>query len=219
MHTNDVNNARASLAKSGLELADKDTSLIEADFGTSGVADHQISEIVKETGRLDVLVNNNWHEHRDKPLLGIEETDWDSMLHALLTQIYHTCRPAIRHMVAARDGKIIICTAAAAIVPYSGKPAYSAARAGSVGLTKALGKELAPYNIQVNAIAQNWVENPTYFPDEWISKPENMELIRKRVPLGRLAKPWEQAKLAVFLASDDSDFICGEVFRFTGGSE
>jgi NAD(P)-dependent dehydrogenase (short-subunit alcohol dehydrogenase family) len=83
--------------------------------------------------------------------------------------------------------------------------------------TKALGREVAPHNIQVNAIAQNWVENPSYFPEERITKPDFLERLKKAVPLGRLAKPWEQAKLAVFLASNDSDFLCGTVIPFTGG--
>ncbi len=219
LQAKDYAKAKANLAKAGVNLEDGSIHVLEADFGERGVADGHISQLVAEMGRLDVLVNNNLHDHRDQPLLGIAEDDWDSMLRALLTEIYYVSKAALKHMVPARDGKIINCTAAAAIVPYVGRPAYSAARAGSAGLTKALGKEAAAYNIQVNAIAQNYVENPTYFPADRISQPDFLDRIRKQVPLGRLAKGWEQAKLVVFLASDDSDFLCGEVIRFTGGSE
>jgi 2-keto-3-deoxy-L-fuconate dehydrogenase len=75
----------------------------------------------------------------------------------------------------------------------------------------------APFNIQVNAIAQNWVENPSYFPPEEIATPEFQAFMKPRLPIGRLAKTWEQANLAAFLASEDSNFLCSTVIPFAGG--
>ncbi len=80
-----------------------------------------------------------------------------------------------------------------------------------------MGREVAPFNIQVNAIAQNGVKNPSYFTDEEIATPEFREKMKRRVPIGRLAEPWEPAKLAAFLASEDSNFLCGTVIPFAGG--
>jgi 2-keto-3-deoxy-L-fuconate dehydrogenase len=219
LQSHDLQNAKRFFSKFDLDLTDRNMHLIEADFKSRGTADKWIDKIVVENGRLDVLVNNNWHEHRDKALLGIDEDDWDSIVLSLFTEVFYTSKAAIKHMVPRRDGKIINCTAAAAVVPYIGYPAYSSARFGCAGLTRALGKELAPYNIQVNAVAQNYVENPTYWPPEKLAKPETQTWIKNKVPIQRLAKGWEQARLVVFLASDDSDFICGEVIRFAGGAE
>jgi NAD(P)-dependent dehydrogenase (short-subunit alcohol dehydrogenase family) len=85
------------------------------------------------------------------------------------------------------------------------------------GLTRAVGREVARHNIQVNAIAQNFVENPTYFGPEITANPEKLGRIVRNVPAGRLARSEESAKLCVFLASDEADFFCGQVIPFAGG--
>jgi 2-keto-3-deoxy-L-fuconate dehydrogenase len=95
--------------------------------------------------------------------------------------------------------------------------AYTAARAGVNGLTKAVGREVAGDGIQVNAIAQNYVENPTYFPAALTADPEKRERMLRHVPAGRLARGEESARLAVYLASEDADFFVGQVIPFTGG--
>jgi 2-keto-3-deoxy-L-fuconate dehydrogenase len=196
----------------------KPVRFIEDDFGQKGVAERHVAEILREFGKIDVLVNNNLPNQIEKPLHEIEEDEWERMYRLIVTELFYTTRAVLRRMIPARRGKIINITAAGGVDPYRGPyTAYCSARAAIVMLTKALGREVAPFNIQVNAIAQNWVENPSYFPPEEIATPEVQAEMKSRVPIGRLAKPWEQAKLAAFLASEDSNFLCGTVIPFAGG--
>ena len=213
----DFPKAEPELLKQGVELDAGRVKVIEADFGQRGVADHHISQLVAETKHLHVLVNNNAPRHVRKPLHQIEDEEWEYMFHRVVTELFYTTKAALEHMIPVRRGKIVNIASSGGLEPYRGSIAYSVARGAVVMLTRALGREVAPHNIQVNAIAQNWVENPSYFPQEMITTPEFRQKLKEQVPLGRLAKPWEQAKLAVFLASDDSDFLCGTVIPFTGG--
>jgi len=95
--------------------------------------------------------------------------------------------------------------------------AYSSARAAQVGYVQALGVEMAPHNIQINLIAQNYVENPVYYPESLTEKASFQQSLKRQVPLGRLATAEEDAKFALFLASDDSNFFVGQAIPFTGG--
>jgi 2-keto-3-deoxy-L-fuconate dehydrogenase len=94
---------------------------------------------------------------------------------------------------------------------------YSAARGAQLAYVQAVGVEVAPHNVQVNAIAQNFVENPTYFGPEVTGQPDKLARVVRNVPAGRLARSEESAKLCVFLACDESDFFCGQVIPFAGG--
>jgi 2-keto-3-deoxy-L-fuconate dehydrogenase len=95
--------------------------------------------------------------------------------------------------------------------------AYSAARAAQVGFVKAAGLEAAPHNVQINLIAQNYVENPDYFPPELTESERFQRHLARNVPVGRLATALEDAQLALILASDKSDFIVGQAIPFSGG--
>ena len=193
-------------------------TFIEADFSQSGVAESHVAELVRQRGKIDVLVNNNAPNHIDKPLHEIEDSEWEEMYRLIVTELFRTTKAVLRRMIPGRRGKIVNIAAAGGIDPYPGPyTAYCSARGAIVTLTKALGREVAPFNIQVNAIAQNWVKNPSYFTEEEISTVEFQEKMKRRLPAGRLAEPWEQAKLAAFLASEDSNFLCGTVIPFAGG--
>jgi 2-keto-3-deoxy-L-fuconate dehydrogenase len=222
LQTSDFAKAKPILMRDGVNLGkDPDAAavtVIESDFSQTGVADSKIAEVVQKHGRLDVLVNNNAPNHIDKPFHEIEDSEWDEMYRLIVTELFRTTKAALRRMIPNRKGKIVNIAAAGGIDPYPGPyTAYCSARGAIVTLTKALGREVAPYNIQVNAIAQNWVKNPSYFTDEEISTSEFQEKMKRRLPIGRLAEPWEQAKLAAFLASEDSNFLCGTVIPFAGG--
>src|SRR5262249_1161115 len=126
-------------------------------------------------------------------------------------------RAALRVMRPSRRGKIINVSSAAALPGLPNYAAYTAARAGVNGLTKAVGREVAGEGIQVNAIAQNYVENPTYFPSTLTGHSAKVQRMVKHAPAGRLARAEESARLAVYLASDDADFFVGQVIPFAGG--
>jgi NAD(P)-dependent dehydrogenase (short-subunit alcohol dehydrogenase family) len=120
-------------------------------------------------------------------------------------------------MKARRSGKILFITSA---VPFHGLPNYSmyvTARGATNSMAVSLAKELGPHNIQVNAIAPNFVENPDYFPEELRQNKQAMTKILKSIPLRRLGKPEEIAALIAFYASGESDFITGNVMPFAGG--
>jgi 2-keto-3-deoxy-L-fuconate dehydrogenase len=217
LQSTDLDAAKPILARDGVELGPA-VKLLEADFSQPGAAERAVETLAREFGRIDVLVNNNAPEHIGKPLHEIEDAEWDRMYRLIVTELFFTTRAVLRRMIPRKRGKVVNIAAAGGINPYPGPyTAYCSARGAIVTLTKALGREVAPYNIQVNAIAQNWVRNPSYFTDEEIQTPEFQERLKRRVPLGRLAEPWEQAKLAAFLASDDSNFLCGTVIPFSGG--
>jgi 2-keto-3-deoxy-L-fuconate dehydrogenase len=222
LQTTDLAKAKPVLEREGVQLQPtghgSPVTVIEADFSDTGVAESHVAELVRTLGRIDVLVNNNAPNHIDKPLHEIEDPEWDEMYRLIVTELFRTTKAVLRRMIPNRKGKIINIAAAGGIDPYRGPyTAYCSARGAIVTLTKALGREVAPFNIQVNAIAQNWVKNPSYFPEAEISTPEFQEKMERRLPAGRLAEPWEQAKLAAFLASEDANFLCGTVIPFAGG--
>ncbi len=218
----DLKGAKEVLARDGVNLnpgsEDPPIRFIDADFSKPGIADEKVESLVKEYERIDALVNNNAPKHLDKPFHEIADHEWDDMFRLIVTELFYTTRSVLRHMIPNKRGKILNIAAAGGIDPYPGPyTAYCSARGAIVTLTKALGREVAPFNIQVNAIAQNWVRNPSYFSEEEISTPEFQERMKSRVPIQRLAEPWEQAKLAAFLVSEDSNFLCGTVIPFAGG--
>jgi 2-keto-3-deoxy-L-fuconate dehydrogenase len=150
----------------------------------------------------------------------VEETSdetWRAMLAHLLDEPFYCLRAALRVMKRQGHGKVVNLSSAAAIPGLPNYAAYSAARAGTNGLTRAVGREVARHGIQVNAIAQNFVENPTYFGADIVTDPQKLARVVRNVPAGRLARAEESARLAVYLASADADFFCGQVVPFAGG--
>ncbi len=194
----------------------------EADYpGASTTSSQDPNEIVKaieaKHGQLDVLINNDAF-----PALraAIDEADLDDFrdtLEALMVQGFAFAKVAASGMKGRRSGKILFVSSAA---PKHGLPNYSmycAARGGANALTVSLAKELGKFNIQVNALAPNFVESPTYFPDELLANGAAMKKITSQIPIGRLGKPEEAGAYLAFLASDKADFITGQILYFSGG--
>lgn len=173
--------------------------------------------LIDQEGRIDVLVNVNTHPPVGGSIVETSDEQWREMHQHLLDELFYWTRAALKHMIPLQGGKIINYTSAAGLVGLPNYTPYATARAAANGFTQSVGKEVAKYNIQVNAIAQNFVENPTYFPKELIANEQNVEKIVRKIPLGRLAKGEESASLALFLASNQSDFFCGQVIPFAGG--
>ncbi len=120
-------------------------------------------------------------------------------------------------MIERGAGKIVVYGSATALRGLKTVAAYSAARAAQVGYVQAVGVEVAPHNVQVNLIAQNYVENPDYYPPELMQKESFVASLRRQVPAGRLGTPREDAMFALFLASDECGFLVGQAFPFSGG--
>jgi NAD(P)-dependent dehydrogenase (short-subunit alcohol dehydrogenase family) len=199
------------------ERLGRDALSLAGDLSRSGEAERAVEAVVGRFGRLDILVNNNAHPPSGSPVEQITDAAWREMMARLLDEPFFCLRAALRVMRPAGRGKIINMSSAAAFPGLPNYAAYTAARAGVNGLTKAVGREVAGAGIQVNAIAQNYVENPTYFPPALTGDPVRLARMVKNIPAGRLARSEESARLAVYLASEDADFFIGQVIPFAGG--
>jgi 2-keto-3-deoxy-L-fuconate dehydrogenase len=195
----------------------RETLVLTGDLTRPAEADRVVDAVVARFGRLDVLVNNSASPPTGSPTEQVTDTQWRDMMSRLLDEPFYCLRAALRVMRPAKRGKIINMSSAAAFPGLANYAAYTAARAGVNGLTKAVGREVARDGIQVNAIAQNYVENPTYFPPSLTNDPQKLARMVKNIPAGRLARSEESARLAVYLASEDADFFVGQVVPFSGG--
>lgn len=174
--------------------------------------------LIEEAGVVDILIANL----ASKTLGGTAVTDldddaWVTTFDAMVHPLHRLTRAVIPQMEQRQRGKIIVYGSAAALKGMKTVASYSAARAAQVGYVQAVGVEVAPANIQVNLIAQNYVENPVYYPPELKDNERFQASLRRQVPLGRLATAREDALFALFLASDESDFFVGQAIPFSGG--
>ena len=138
---------------------------------------------------------------------------FDVMVHPLM----HLVRHFAPQMAARGGGKIVAITSAAPLKGIAGSTAYCAARGAQNAFVRAAGLEYAAANVQINAVAQNYVSNPAYFPDDLVASERFQKHLSRNVPIKRVARPEESAELALFLASDKSYFIVGQVVPFSGG--
>jgi 2-keto-3-deoxy-L-fuconate dehydrogenase len=172
---------------------------------------------VANAGTLDVLVANLAHPPTPASIAEVRDEDWHALFDTLVHPLMRLVRAAAPAMVARRRGKIVAITSAAPLRGIERTSAYCAARGSQNAFVRAVGLELARANVQVNAIAQNYVQNDTYYPPDLIASERFKAHLQRNVPSGRVAAGAETAELALFLASDKSDFIVGQVVPFAGG--
>ena len=175
------------------------------------------AQVVAEAGHIDVLVANLALRAPTTPAIDVTEEEWRSAFAALVDPLPRLVRAAAPAMVDRRSGKILVVGSASALRGIKKASTYSAARGAQLAYVQAVGVELAPHNVQVNAIAQNFVDNPTYFPPEVQNNPRFQERLAREVPLGRLVAAREDALFAAYLCSDAADCFVGQVFPVCGG--
>jgi len=173
--------------------------------------------IVEAAGRVDVLVANLAIPAPTTPALEVDEDEWRAVFAALVDPLPRLCRAVLPQMVARGAGKIVVMGSASALRGMKRASTYSAARGAQLAYVQALGVEMAPQRVQVNAIAQNFVDNPTYFPPEVQANPRFQERLQREVPLGRLVAAGEDAAFCAYLASAAADCFVGQVFPMCGG--
>ncbi len=177
---------------------------------------HEPAAVVAAVGHVDVLVANLAIRAPSTVVSEVSEDEWCDVFAALVHPLPRLVRAVLPQMVARRAGKVLVMGSAAALRGMKRTSTYSAARGAQIAYVQAVGVEMAPHNVQVNAIAQNFVENPTYFPAEVQADPRFQERLRREVPLGRLVTAQEDAEFAAYLCSDAASCFVGQVFPVCG---
>ena len=201
-------------------VAVKETIISNGGIAESMVCDvsnlNSISEIVTNTidkwGQIDILVNNAGII-RDNIIIRMNEDDWDSVMNINLKGCFNGIKSVARPMIKNKAGRIINITSVIGQIGNAGQSNYAASKAGIMGLTKSMAKELGPRNITVNAVA------PGYITTDMTNElnDEVKEQLKSSIPLGRLGTPDDVANLVCFLASDEAGYITGQTFNVDGG--
>ena len=171
-----------------------------------------VQGLIAEWGSIDVLINNAGIT-RDNLLMKMSEEDWDTVIDTNLKSVYNACQALVRSMIKSRSGKIINISSVVGLTGNAGQANYAASKAGMIGFTKALAQELAARNICVNCIAPGFIK--TRMTD--VLADVHKEGLMKKIPMGRMGDPEDIADAAVFLASDLSKYITGQVLTVDGG--
>lgn len=173
--------------------------------------------IVAGAGQVDVLVANLAISAPTTAVTEVSEEEWEDCFAALVHPLARLCRAVLPAMIARRSGKILVMGSASALRGMKRASSYSAARGAQLAYVQAVGVEVAAHNVQVNAIAQNFVDNPTYFPPDVQANPRFQERLKREVPLGRLVGAREDAEFAAYLCSEPASCFVGQVFPVCGG--
>lgn len=203
---------RAKEVKQTIEENGGKASIYKCNVSDFTACEAMIKDIVKEYGNLDILVNNAGIT-KDGLIMKMKEEDFDSVLNVNLKGTFNTIRHSARQMLKQRSGKIINISSVSGILGNVGQANYAASKAGVIGLTKTMARELGSRGITVNAIAPGFVDTEM---TEVLSE-EIRENACKQIILGRFGKPEDIANTAVFLASDKADYITGQVISVDGG--
>jgi 2-keto-3-deoxy-L-fuconate dehydrogenase len=173
--------------------------------------------LIAEAGEIDALVANLSINAPSTPAIEVTGDEWREVFDALVDPLPRLVSSVVPGMIERKGGKILVMGSASALRGMKRASTYSAARGAQVAYVQATGVELAPHNIQLNVIAQNFVDNPTYFPEEVQANPRFQDRLKREVPLGRLVGAREDAQFAAYLCSDAADCFVGQVFPVCGG--
>ncbi len=206
------NQAAADEVAQAIRAAKGEAAVVQADVGDYQAAEALVKFAVEQFGGLHILVNNAGIT-RDGLIMTMAEQDWDDVIQTNLKSTFNCAKAAVRHMMRKRYGRIVNITSVAGQMGNAGQTNYSASKAGQIGFTKSLAREVASRNVTVNAVAAGYIET-----EIWSTVPESArEGMLGMIPLGRKGQPEEIAKAVAFLASDDAAYITGHILTVDGG--
>ncbi|NWG28051.1 MAG: 3-oxoacyl-[acyl-carrier-protein] reductase [Ignavibacteriaceae bacterium] len=184
----------------------------KADASSLEQAEATVQEAINKLGGIDILVNNAGIT-RDNLLLRMTEKDFDDVINANLKSVFNYTKAVIKHMIKQRYGRIVNIASVVGIIGNPGQANYAASKAGVIGFTKSMARELASRNITVNAVAPGYIETDM---TKKLSE-EQRKKLTDLIPMGRMGKPEDIAKVVGFLCSPEADYITGQVIAVDGG--
>ncbi len=200
-----------------IELFQEEGAQVTADNSDLTV-EGRCQALIAEVGDIDILIANLASPNfTGIAVTELADQDWHCTFDMMVHPLHRLCQAVLPQMIARQAGKIVVYGSATAMKGMPTVTAYSAARAAQAGYIRSLGVEVAKHNVQANLIAQNYVENPVYYPPALREKESFQKSLARQVPLGRLATAREDALFALFLASNESDFFVGQAIPFSGG--
>ena len=206
------NRAAAEEVAALIEAAGGEALLVQADVGDPAAVDTMIKAVVARFGKIDILVNNAGIT-RDNLIMRMKEEEWDAVIHTNLKGIFNCTKAVTRLMMKQKYGRIVNMTSVVGVMGNAGQSNYADAKAGVIGFTKSMAKELASRNITVNAVAPGYIST-----DMTANLPEQAKSeLQSQIPLQRLGNPEDVAAAVLFLVSPGADYITGQTLHVDGG--
>jgi 3-oxoacyl-[acyl-carrier protein] reductase len=208
----DINLEKAEETANEIKSIGRKALAVKGDVANWNDVERMVEVILEKFAKIDILVNNAGIT-RDKLILRMTEEDWDAVLDVNLKGTFHCTKAVVRHMAKQRSGKIVNIASVVGEMGNAGQANYSASKAGVIGLTKTIAREFAQRGININAIAPGYIETPM---TEALPEKAKEEL-KRLIPMERLGKPEDVAEAVLFLVSEESSYITGQVLNVNGG--
>lgn len=206
------NQAAAEEVKQIIEENGGEAILVQADISNAESVDNMVTSVMEAFGRIDILVNNAGIT-RDTLLMRMKEADWNAVIQTNLTGVFYVTKAVSKIMMKQRSGKIVNMSSVVGLMGNAGQANYAAAKAGVIGFTKSMAKELAARNITVNAIAPGFIATDMTA----VLSDKVKEDLATKIPLGRLGEADDIANAVLFLVSDSANYITGQTLNVDGG--